>query len=68
MKVTKKAKPVTLKYKEVLQPIMIYMYTCPTCGTSFEFHGGSIFISQVTNFRCECGQELSVSKNFIEIP
>jgi len=56
MKVTKKAKPVKIIYKEASHIYTIY--TCPTCKTTIE---GDNIGRTVEIFRCrECGQRLKV--------
>lgn len=53
---TKRAKTVTVHYKEVKDSVSVY--TCPSCKTVFV--GG--VAKAVTRFKCGCGQELIVER------
>jgi len=56
MKVTKKAKPVKIVYKETVYTYAVY--TCPTCKTTMQ---GANICRTVEVFRCHnCGQRLKV--------
>ena len=55
MGITKKAKRVKVKRKEIVG--YQAMYTCPSCNTTFSGFGPD---SNVIRFRCKCGQELIV--------
>ena len=60
---TKRAKRVTVNWKEVESVSYISVYLCPSCGTTFEGGGPSM---RTTRFRCSCGQELIVDMNIQE--
>jgi hypothetical protein len=55
MKITKRAKPVKVRTREITT--IISSYTCPTCRVTFEGGGPR---SNVLRFICSCGQELKV--------
>ena len=56
MKITKKAKSVVIRYKEMTT--FRAFYQCPSCKTHFE--DGTIN-EKITRFKCShCGQELIV--------
>jgi hypothetical protein len=57
MRVTKRAKAVVVRTREIKS--YISSYTCPTCKVSFEGGGPD---SNVVRFICRCGQELKVTK------
>jgi predicted RNA-binding Zn-ribbon protein involved in translation (DUF1610 family) len=57
MNVTKKAKSVRVKRKEIQTTYITTSYTCPSCYTTFV---GRSIAENVTRFICDCGQELIV--------
>jgi len=63
MKITKKPKSIIVKWTE--EKIINYKseYQCPCCKTHYQRTLN--FDSQITRFKCKCGQELIISKNEI---
>jgi hypothetical protein len=64
MKPTKGTKPVTITRKQFISVYERFTYTCPCCHTIFELNTPMI---NVTRYRCQCGQELSVAQENKEV-
>ena len=63
MKITKKPKPIIVKWTEEKRTNYKSEYQCPCCKSYFQRTLN--FDSHITRFKCDCGQELIISKNKI---
>ena len=62
MKVTKRAKSVTVYDYTFTEEVCIPTYTCPSCHTGYQGAGPG---KRTTRFICECGQELIVKNRIV---